>query len=97
VRRLLDARQPVRGRPIDDGDHRLCVLLGNEVPKEAWVAPIESASRVVAILYADNLPGRALLPDTGALEVVLHEAGLALERSLLERTLAEAGDASPRA
>ncbi len=92
VRRVLDTLQPVRGRPIDDGDHRLCVMLGNESPSEAFVAPIESANRVVAVLYADNLPGRAMLPDTGALEVVLHEAGLALDRTLLERALAEVGD-----
>jgi hypothetical protein len=51
---------------------------------------------VVAILYADNLPSRLLLPDTGALEVVLHEAGLALDRTLLERALAEAGDGAAR-
>jgi hypothetical protein len=92
VRRVLDTRLPVRGRPVDDGDHRLCVLLGNEVPSEAFLAPLESANRVVAVLYADNLPGRDLLPDTGALEVVMHEAGLALDRSLLERALSEAVD-----
>jgi hypothetical protein len=93
VRRVLDTLQPVRGRPLDDGDHRLCVMLGNEAPAEAFVAPVESANRVVAILYADNLPSRLLLPDTGALEVVLHEAGLALDRTLLERTLADGDDA----
>jgi hypothetical protein len=97
VRRVLDTLQPVRGRPVDDGDHRLCVMLGNEAPAEAFVAPVESANRVVAILYADNLPSRLLLPDTGALEVVLHEAGFALDRSLLERALAETGDTAPRA
>jgi hypothetical protein len=96
VRRVLDTHRPVRGRPVDDGDHRLCVMLGNESPPEAFVAPVESGNRVVAILYADNLPGRALLPDTGALEVVLHEAGLALDRSLLERTLGETGDRAVR-
>ncbi|HEU4427263.1 MAG TPA: DUF4388 domain-containing protein [Myxococcota bacterium] len=90
VRRALDTGEPVRGRPIDDGDHRLCVMLGNEIPSEAFIAPLESANRVVALLYADNLPSRDLLPDTGALEVVLHEAGLALDRTLLERALAEA-------
>lgn len=95
VRRALETLRPVRGRPLDDGDHRLCVMLGNEAPAEAFVAPIESANRVVAILYADSLPSRMLLPETGALEVVLHEAGLALDRTLLERTLAEAGDAQP--
>ena len=81
----------MRGRPIDDGDHRLCVMLGNEIPGEAFLAPLESANRVVALLYGDNLPGRDLLPDTGALEVVLHEAGLALDRTLLERTFADTG------
>ena len=65
-------------------------MLGNDIPQEAFVAPIESANRVVAILYADNLPGNQLLPETGALEVVLHEAGLALDRTLLERALSEA-------
>jgi hypothetical protein len=93
-RDVLESRQPVRGAPSDEGDRRLCVLLGNELPAEAFVAPIESANQVVAILYADNLPGRTPLPDTGALEVVLHEAGLALDRSLLERTLAEADAAA---
>jgi hypothetical protein len=71
------------------------VLLGNALPAEAYVAPIESGERVVALLYADNLPGGGPLGDTAALEVVLHEAGLALDRALLERALAEAesGDA----
>jgi len=95
VRRALDSGEPVRGRPIDDGDHRLCVMLGNEIPSEAFIAPLESANRVVALLYADNLPSRDLLPDTGALEVVLHEAGLALDRTLLERALAEAAADPP--
>jgi hypothetical protein len=93
VRRLLDTGAPVRGRPTDEGDRRLAVMLGNDIPREAFLAPIESANRVVAILYADNLPGGLLLPETGALEIVLHEAGLALERSLLERALNETNGA----
>ena len=66
---------------------------------EAYVAPIESGERVVAVLYADNLPSGAPIGDTSALEVVLHEAGLALERAVLERALAEAEthDSSPDA
>ncbi|MBM4384248.1 MAG: DUF4388 domain-containing protein [Deltaproteobacteria bacterium] len=96
VRRVLDTLAPVRGRPTDEGDQRLCVMLGNDIPREAFLAPIESANRVVAILYADNLPGGLLLPETGALEVVLHEAGLALDRSLLERALSETTGAATR-
>jgi len=54
------------------------------------VAPIESGDRVVALLYADNLPAEQPIGDSSALEVVLHEAGLALDRAVLERALAEA-------
>jgi hypothetical protein len=54
------------------------------------VAPLESGDRIVALLYADNLPGGGSLAETQALEVVLHEAGLALDRAALERQLAEA-------
>jgi hypothetical protein len=67
------------------------MLLGTRAPREAYVAPIESGGSVVALLYADNLPDEAPVPDTTALEIVLHEAGLSLDRALLERALAEAG------
>lgn len=88
-RRVLDGRNPVRSAPTDQGDQRLAVLLGNAIPDEAYVAPIESGDRVVALLYADNLPGCEPIGDTAGLEVVLHEAGLALDRAVLERALAE--------
>jgi hypothetical protein len=89
-RRVIDGRSPVRAAPEDDGDQRLAVLLGNAIPSEAYVAPIESGERVIALLYADNLPGGEPIGDTAALEIVLHEAGLALDRAVLERALAEA-------
>jgi hypothetical protein len=45
----------------------------------------------VALLYADDLPEGGPLPDTTPLATLLHEAGLALDRALLERALAESG------
>jgi hypothetical protein len=89
-RAVLDRRSPTRGAPSDEGDQRLAVLLGNAIPAEAYVAPIESGEHVVALLYADNLPADEPIGDTSALEVVLHEAGLALDRAWLERALEEA-------
>ena len=86
-RHVLDAREPLRGAPTDEGDHRLAVMLGNEIPPEAWLAPIESGGHVVAVLYGDNLPSRAPIGDTAALEVVLSSAGIALDRAVLERAL----------
>jgi hypothetical protein len=89
-RKVFDSRGPVHAAPSDDGDQRLAVLLGNAIPEEAYVAPIESGEHIVALLYADNLPGGEPIGDTSALEVVLHEAGLALDRAWLERALEEA-------
>ena len=68
------------------------MLLGNAIPEEAYVAPIESGDHVIALIYADNLPGGEPIGDTSALEVVLHEAGLALDRAWMERALEEAED-----
>ena len=75
--------------PGDEGDRALAAELGERVPEQAYLAPIESAGRVIALLYADNLPDGGPIGDTSALEVVLHQAGLALERAALERALRE--------
>jgi len=88
-RKVAASRAPLRAAPDDEGDRDLAARLGREQPSEVYVAPIESGERIAAVLYADNLPSRRPLPDTSAVEVVLHEAGLALERSVLERALEE--------
>jgi len=90
----VEQRASVRSSMSEPGNQRLAALLGGTTPGEAYVAPIESGGCVVALLYADNLPEERPLPETAGLEIVLREAGLALDRALLERTLASAaGDA----
>jgi len=86
-RRAIDERRPLRSAPTNNGDHRLAVLLGNEIPAEAYVAPIITGERVAVLLYADNLPSGDPIGDTAGLEVLLDAAGIALERALIERTL----------
>jgi len=70
-------------------ERALVSQLGAAAPREAYAAPIESGGRVVALIYADNLPDEKPLPDSTAFEIVLHEAGLVLDRAVLERALAE--------
>jgi hypothetical protein len=89
-RNVLTARVPLRTSLEDDGDRDLASRLGNATPSEIYAAPIESGDRIAAVLYADNLASRRPLGDTSALEVVLHEAGMALERAVLERALEQA-------
>ena len=89
-RQVLTARVPLRTALEDDGDRDLASRLGNATPPEIYAAPIESGDRIAAVLYADNLASRRPLGDTSALEVVLHEAGMALERAVLERALEQA-------
>jgi hypothetical protein len=93
-RAVLESRKPVRAAPSDGGDYTLAALLGQSASQESYIAPLESGGEIVALLYADNLPNRRPLGDTQALEVVLQHAGLALDRAVLERALAEAEGAS---
>ncbi len=79
--------------PSGSGDAHLVELLGGQAPERAYVAPIESGGRLAALLYADNLPGNTPIGDATGLDIVMHEAGLALDRALLERALAEGGGA----
>jgi len=88
--RAIDSRHPVRGPAVDDGDRKLLALFGGQNVDEAYVAPILSANHVVAVVYADGpQAGASSWADIGAIEVVLHHAGLALDRAALERALAQ--------
>lgn len=89
---VLEQGKAVRGAPGNDGDRDFAGLLGERVPAQAYLAPIESTGQVIALLYGDNLPEDGPLGDTSALEVVLHHAGLALDRAALERALREGAD-----
>jgi CheY-like chemotaxis protein len=61
--------------------------LGGKRPVEAFVGPLISEGRVVAVLYGDNLPDEKPIGDTESLEIFLSQAGLAMEKALLERRM----------
>jgi hypothetical protein len=68
-------------------DRYLVEELGSGVASEIFVGPIISEGKVVAILYGDNAPQKKVIGDTESLEIFLSQAGLAMEKALLERRL----------
>ncbi len=61
--------------------------LGGKKPSEVFVGPLISEGRVVAVLYGDNLDDDTPIGDTESLEIFLSQAGLAMEKALLERRM----------
>ena len=87
IREVLDSGKPIVAAPVTDADRTLLDCFGGESPKQVYLGPIESGSSVIALLYGDQSLTGAPIPDTHGLEVVLHHAGLALDRAALERAL----------
>ena len=86
--RVIQSQQPLKVRPDEGGwNHYLIERLGGEYPAEVFVGPIVSEGKVVAILYGDNLPEYRPVGDTDSLEIFLSQAGIAMEKALLQRRL----------
>lgn len=84
----IHAMSPMTVAPeCREWDSYLFTQFGGDTPSEVFVGPLISEGRVVAVLYGDNLPDDAPIGDTEALEIFLSQAGLAMEKALLERRL----------
>jgi hypothetical protein len=88
--KVSESRAPVRAAPDGPSDAAFLARIGTAAPAEVFVAPIESGEQVAALLYGDNVATGRPLGDTSAIEVIVHEAGLALDRAVLERALEQA-------
>lgn len=63
--------------------------LGGGTPTEVFIGPLVSQSRVIGYLYGDNMPANKPIGDIEPLAIFLSQAGIAMEKSLLERQLNE--------
>jgi CheY-like chemotaxis protein len=68
-------------------DRYLVENLDGGEPEEIFLGPIVSEGKVVAIIYGDNLPEKKPIGETESFEIFLSQAGLAMEKALLERRL----------
>lgn len=62
-------------------------LLGGGFPEEVFIGQIVSQSRLIGYVYGDTMPDRRPIGDLEPLAIFLSQAGIAMEKSLLERRM----------
>jgi hypothetical protein len=88
LNRIVMEKQPYKGRLEKDRIiENMISQIGASWPQETALFPIIAEGRVVALLYCDNMTGGEKLVETEGLEIFIDQAGLALEKSLLQRKL----------
>lgn len=84
------SQETVCGRPARTAwNERLARALGGGLPDEAVAIPVTVSGASAFVLYGDNAPGEEPIACTESLELLMIEAGLALEKTALERRLEE--------
>lgn len=86
---VLENQVPSRIKPQETVWNRFLFEKMNGRPAEAFIGPILSEGKVVAVLYGDNLPEDRGIGDTETLEIFLSQAGMVMEKALLQRRLRE--------
>jgi hypothetical protein len=90
--KVIETQAPAKEAPDDSRlNHYFVEQLGGVAPVEYFVGPIVSEGKVVALLYGDNLPEMKPIGDTDSLEIFLSQAGIAMEKALLQRRLKDKG------
>lgn len=70
-------------------DTHIFEQLGGGMPEEVYIGPLVSQSRVIGFLYGDNLPEKRPIGDIETLSIFLSQAGIIMEKSMLEKQLHE--------
>lgn len=63
--------------------------LGGAMPDQVMAIPLIVDGKVALVVYGDNLPERRPIRGLDTLEIFMSQAGMALEKALLEKRLAE--------
>jgi hypothetical protein len=90
LKKIIDEKRPYKGEMIKDLVTDLLIReIGQGYPDEVAIFPVITEGRVVALLLCDNLTTGDKIGETEGLEIFIDQAGLALEKSLLQRRLQE--------
>ena len=88
VSKKMNIKKKLEKNPVHE---YLVKELGGYWPSEVFLATLLVSGRVAVLLYGDNAPEEKPIGDTETLEIFLAQAGIAMERALLERRLSMKG------
>ncbi len=90
LKKVITEQIPYKG-PLEEDDVTRYFMdeIGGPWPQEAACFPIVAEGKVAAMLYCDNALSRDPIGETEGLEIFISHAGLALEKSLLQRRIHE--------
>jgi hypothetical protein len=63
--------------------------LGGAMPGAVLAIPLVVDGKIALIVYGDNLPEQTPIKGMDTLEIFMNQAGMALEKALLEKRIAE--------
>lgn len=87
---VIETRRTYLG-PLEDNEQNRYFMneVGGSRPDSVFAIPLVVDGKVALIVYGDNLPDPKPIKGVETLEIFMNQAGMALEKALLERKLAE--------
>jgi hypothetical protein len=87
---VIESRRTYLGVLEQNDSHTVLVNeLGGEKPDAVIAIPLVVDGKVVLVVYGDNLPDKKPIKGMDTLEIFMNQAGMALEKALLEKKIAE--------
>ncbi|MEW6584001.1 MAG: DUF4388 domain-containing protein, partial [Nitrospirota bacterium] len=88
LQNIIAEKRPYKGlMEKDEVTESFVKSIGGEWPEEVAFFPIIAEGKVVALLFCDNLASGESFGETAGLEIFIDQAGMALEKSLLQRRI----------
>lgn len=89
-RTVIENRRTYLGPMEPTEQNKLLVnIVGGAMPGMVLAIPLIVDTKVALVVYGDNLPDQRPIKGIETLEIFMNQAGMALEKALLERKLAE--------
>jgi hypothetical protein len=87
---VIENRRTYQG-PIEPNESNKYLVneLGGVMPDQVLAIPLIVDGKVALVVYGDNIPERRPIKGVDTLEIFMNQAGMALEKALLEKRIAE--------